>query len=81
MDAIKKTVNAEHGDIPIIPYMTTGATDGRALRTGGIPTYGSIAIYSRGEDNFAHGLNERVLVKSFFDALEHWHILIKELSQ
>ena len=26
MDAIK-TVNAEHGDIPIIPYMTTGATD------------------------------------------------------
>ena len=81
MDAIRKTVNAEYGDIPIIPYMTTGATDGRALRTGGIPTYGSIAIYSRGEDNFAHGLNERVLVKSFFDALEHWHILIKELTQ
>ncbi len=81
MDAIRKTVNAEYGDIPVIPYMTTGATDGRALRTGGIPTYGSIAIYSRGEDNFAHGLNERVLVRSFFDALEHWYILIKELTQ
>ena len=81
MDALRKTVHAQYPDLPIIPYMTTGATDGRALRAGGIPTYGSIALFSRGEDNFAHGLNERVLVKSFFDALEHWDILIKELSQ
>ena len=81
MDALRKTVHAQYPDLPIIPYMTTGATDGRALRAGGIPTYGSIAFFSRGEDNFAHGLNERVLVKSFFDALEHWDILIKELSK
>ena len=81
MDALRKTVHAQYPDPPIIPYMTTGATDGRALRAGGIPTYGSIAFFSRGEDNFAHGLNERVLVKSFFDALEHWDILIKELSK
>ena len=81
MDALRKAVHAQYPDLPVIPYMTTGATDGRALRAGGIPTYGSIALFSRGEDNFAHGLNERVLVKSFFDALEHWQILIHELSQ
>ena len=81
MDALKTTVHAQFPDLPIIPYMTTGATDGRALRAGGIPTYGSIALFGRSEDSFAHGLNERILVKSFFDALEHWKILIHELSE
>jgi len=81
MAAIKKAVHAQFPDLPIIPYMTTGATDGRALRAGGIPTYGTTGQFSRAEDSFAHGLNERVLVKSFFDALEHWRIVIHELSQ
>jgi acetylornithine deacetylase/succinyl-diaminopimelate desuccinylase-like protein len=81
MAAIKKAVHAQFPDLPIIPYMTTGATDGRALRAGGIPTYGTTGQFARAEDSFAHGLNERVLVKSFFDALEHWRIVIHELSQ
>ena len=81
MAAIKKAVHAQFPDLPIIPYMTTGATDGRALRAGGIPTYGSTGQFARAEDSFAHGLNERVLVKSFFDALEHWQIVIHELSE
>lgn len=81
MAAIQKAVHTQFPDLPIIPYMTTGATDGRALRAGGIPTYGSTGQFARAEDSFAHGLNERVLVKSFFDALEHWQIVIHELSQ
>lgn len=80
VDAISKSVHALYPDLPIIPSMTTGATDGRTLRANGIPTYGSIALFSRAEDSFSHGLNERVLVKSFFDALEHWHIVIHELA-
>lgn len=80
MDAIAKAVHASHPDIPIIPYMTTGATDGRALRAAGIPTYGSTGLFSRAEDSFAHGLNERVLVRSFFEAIDHWTILMKELA-
>ena len=80
MDAIAKAVHAQYPELPIIPYMTTGATDGRALRAAGIPTYGSTGLFTRAEDSFAHGLNERVLVKSFFQALEHWSIVIRELS-
>jgi len=80
VDAISKGVHSIYPGLPIIPSMSTGATDGRTLRANGIPTYGSIAIFGRSEDNFAHGLNERVPVKSFFDALEHWHVVIKELA-
>ena len=80
VDAIATAVHAVYPDLPIIPSMTTGATDGRELRANGIPTYGSIALFRRAEDRFSHGLNERVLVKSFFEALDHWHIVIHELA-
>ena len=80
LDAIGKAVHAVYPDLPIVPYMTTGATDGRALRAAGIPTYGSTGLFSRAEDSFAHGLNERVLVRSFFDAIDHWTIVIEELA-
>ncbi len=80
VDAISKAVHAIYPGIPIIPNMSTGATDGRTLRLAGIPTYGSIAIFGRAEDAFSHGLNERVRVKSFFDALDHWQIVIHELA-
>jgi acetylornithine deacetylase/succinyl-diaminopimelate desuccinylase-like protein len=80
IDAITKAVHDTYPDLPIIPYMTTGATDGRALRAAGIPTYGTTGSFSRSEDSFAHGLNERVRVKSFYDALEHWKRVITELA-
>ena len=80
MAAIREAVHAEYPDLQIIPYMTTGATDGRALRAAGIPTYGSTGLFARSEDSFAHGLNERVLVRSFYQALEHWAIVMQELA-
>ena len=80
MAAIREAVHAAYPDLQIIPYMTTGATDGRALRAAGIPTYGSTGLFSRSEDSFAHGLNERVLVRSFYQALEHWAIVMQELA-
>ncbi len=80
LDAIAEAVHSVYPDLPIIPYMTTGATDGRALRAAGIPTYGTTGMFGRTEDSFAHGLNERVLVSSFFDALEHWTVVIRTLA-
>lgn len=80
IDAIATAVHAENPDLPIIPYMTTGATDGRALRAVGIPTYGTTGGFGRAGDGFAHGLNERVRISSFYGALEHWKIVIEELA-
>lgn len=80
MAAIRSAVEADFPDLPIIPYMTTGATDGREMRAAGIPTYGTTGLFSRSEDSFAHGLNERVLVRSFYAAIEHWTRVLTELA-
>ena len=80
MAAIRNAVEADYPDLPIIPYMTTGATDGREMRAAGIPTYGTTGLFSRSEDSFSHGLNERVLVRSFYGAIEHWPRVLKELA-
>jgi carboxypeptidase PM20D1 len=65
---------------PVIPYMAPYATDGAFIRRSGIPTYGTIGLFFKPGDDFSHGLNERVPIKSFFDALEYWHTVIRELG-
>lgn len=79
--AIARAVEDRHPGIPVIPFMTPGATDGKHFRAAGIPTYGVGARFSRpGENSFAHGLNERVRADSFFESLDYWPRLIKLLA-
>ena len=66
--------------IPVVPVMATGATDGWYLRAAGIPTYGVSGLFGDMDDSRAHGRDERVLIKSFFDAHEFLYRLVKELS-
>jgi acetylornithine deacetylase/succinyl-diaminopimelate desuccinylase-like protein len=56
--------------LPVIPEMSTGASDGVYLNVAGIPTYGVSGIFVDEDDIRAHGRDERVLVKSFYDALD-----------
>jgi carboxypeptidase PM20D1 len=65
---------------PVIPYMAPYATDGNVIRRHGIPTYGTIGLFLKPGEDFAHGLNERVPVRSFFDALEYWHAVMTQLG-
>ncbi|MFK8012206.1 MAG: M20/M25/M40 family metallo-hydrolase, partial [Marinicellaceae bacterium] len=78
--AITKAVHSRYPNIPIIPAMVPWGTDGKILRANGIPTYGVSGMFIRDEDSFAHGLNERMPVKSFFSALDHWYIILHELT-
>ena len=80
VDAVTKAVHVIHPDIPIIPQMSSGATDGMHIRAAGIPTYGVGGVFMREDDRFSHGLNERVPVRAFYDALEIWHMLLVELA-
>jgi acetylornithine deacetylase/succinyl-diaminopimelate desuccinylase-like protein len=66
--------------IPVVPVMGTGATDGRPLRQQGIPTYGVSGLFGDMDDSRAHGRDERMLIKSFFDGQEFLYRLVKELS-
>jgi acetylornithine deacetylase/succinyl-diaminopimelate desuccinylase-like protein len=65
---------------PVIPVMSAGATDGSFLRNAGIPTYGHSGLAGDIADNRAHGRDERVLVKSYFEGLEYLYRLVKALS-
>src|SRR4051812_35321147 len=64
----------------ILPVMSTGATDGSYLRNAGIPTYGHSGLAGDINDIRAHGRDERVLIKSFYEGNEYLYRLVKELS-
>jgi len=50
--------------VPLVPTMSTGATDGIYLEAVGIPTYGAPGIWANPDLNGIHGLNEHLEVAS-----------------
>ncbi len=77
--AIEKTAAEVWPGAPVISVMVPGSTDGRALRSAGIPTYGHSG--RAGDEERAHGKDERVSVKSFFESTEYLYRLVKRLSE
>jgi len=78
---VSDATHAHYGDVPVIPYMAAYGTDGKETRIAGLDTYGVSGLFMRNEDMFAHGLNERVPVRSFFTALDYWHQIMTELGR
>lgn len=68
------------GDIPVIPTMSTGATDGKYMRAAGIPTFGISGLFSEAGENNAHGRDEKMRVKSFYEGLSFLDQLVRRLS-
>lgn len=80
MGPVERLTKELFGDIPVIPTMSTGATDGRYLRAVDIPTFGVSGLFGDPNDARAHGRDERVLVKSYFDGQEFLYRLVRELT-
>jgi acetylornithine deacetylase/succinyl-diaminopimelate desuccinylase-like protein len=80
LSAIDKTSAEFWPGAPVVPVMSSGATDGSFLRNAGIPTYGHSGLAGDVDDVRAHGKDERVLAKSFFDGQEYLYRLVKRLS-
>ncbi|MBV8069816.1 MAG: M20/M25/M40 family metallo-hydrolase [Acidobacteriaceae bacterium] len=66
--------------VPVLPVLLTGATDGLYLRSAGIPTYGVQGFFYERDDNRAHGRDERILVRSFYEGQTFLYDLVKALS-
>ena len=62
------------------PAMSTGATDGRFLNLGGIPTYGLTGMFGDPDGNGVHGLNERIRVRSLYDGRDFLYAVIKDYA-
>lgn len=81
MAALRKAIDARSPGLPISPMMEAGATDSMFFRALGIPSYGVGPVYLRADDDFAHGLNERVTVSSIAGGLAQWYVLLTELTK
>jgi acetylornithine deacetylase/succinyl-diaminopimelate desuccinylase-like protein len=69
------------GEMPIIPLMSTGATDSRFFRALGVPAFGVSGLFSDPTvDARAHGRDERMAVKSYYEGQEFLYRLTKALS-
>ncbi len=62
---------------PVIPALSTGATDGRFLTAAGIPTYGVTGMFVDPDGNGVHGLNERERVRTLYKSRDFLYQLIK----
>ena len=78
--AVEGVTKEMWGDIPVIQLMQGGATDAIPWRNAGIPAYGISGLMVDPDDLRLHGRDERVLVKSFYDALEFTTRLVKRLT-
>jgi acetylornithine deacetylase/succinyl-diaminopimelate desuccinylase-like protein len=63
--------------VPLIPSMSTGATDGIFLEAIGIPVYGAPGGWGDPDGNGVHGLNERRSVRSLYVGRDFLTDLVK----
>ncbi len=67
--------------VPVLPTMSTGATDGLYLAAVGIPTYGVPSVWVDPDGNGTHGLNERIEAKALYTARDYLFDLVKALAK
>jgi acetylornithine deacetylase/succinyl-diaminopimelate desuccinylase-like protein len=63
--------------VPLIPSMSTGATDAIFMGLVGMPVYGIPGIWSEPNSSGVHGLNERVAVNALYTGRDFMTDLVK----
>ena len=75
--AITQSIRKRYPGVAVTPYLESGGTDGMVYRTAGIPTWATSGVFIKPNEMFAHGLDERIPAKSFYDGLDHiWDLAL-----
>ena len=77
---LKKVVAEMWPGIPVIPTMSTGASDGVYTNAAGMPTYGVSGEQYDRDDVRAHGKDERVAVESFARGVDFYYVFLKGVT-
>ncbi|WP_374127183.1 M20/M25/M40 family metallo-hydrolase [Sphingomonas sp. 28-62-11] len=77
MDPARKLAAKHFPGVPLLPLMSTGATDGIFLQAIGIPVYGAPGIFIDPDGNGTHGLNERLKIESLYAGRDYLFDLVK----
>jgi acetylornithine deacetylase/succinyl-diaminopimelate desuccinylase-like protein len=82
MEPVARITRELFGNVPVIPVMSTGATDSRFFRQRGVPAFGVSGLFlDPTVDARAHGRDERMRVQSFYEGQEFLYRLTKALTQ
>jgi acetylornithine deacetylase/succinyl-diaminopimelate desuccinylase-like protein len=80
MSAIEKITAAMWPGAPVIPTMSTGASDSVYTNGAGMPSYGVSGIAIETNDVRAHGQDERLPIDAFYRGVDFYYRLVKTLS-
>ncbi len=73
-----KTLAAKYfPGVPMVPMMSTGATDAVFFGKIGMPVYGAPGIMLEQDLNGIHGLDERIRVSSLYQGRDYLFDLVK----
>ena len=81
LESVEALVEESWPGIPVIPEMSTGATDGLFVRNAGIPVYGVAGWLINLDDIRSHGLDEKIGIRQFHEGTKFWYRMLKEFSQ
>jgi acetylornithine deacetylase/succinyl-diaminopimelate desuccinylase-like protein len=81
VDAVTATVRERFPGVDVVPGMSAGASDSMYFRNAGVPSYGVDPTFSKPDDTFAHGLNEKLRASEVPAALDFWHSLLTRLTR
>ena len=80
IQALQKVTQQMWPGIPVIPDMSTGASDDVHTDAAGIPSYDISGEAIDRDDIRAHGKDERIRVVSFYRAVDFYYRFLRELT-
>ena len=80
LEAVTDLTKKMWGNIPVIPTMSTGASDGAYLRGAGIPTFGVSGLFMQPGESNVHGRDEKMRVKSFYEGLDFLDQVVRRIT-
>jgi len=81
LKAVTDVTNEMWPGVATVPIMVMGATDGRYLRSAGIPCYGVQGFFMDRDDIRFHGRDERLGVQSFYEGQAFLYELVVRLAK
>jgi acetylornithine deacetylase/succinyl-diaminopimelate desuccinylase-like protein len=77
---LEKVVKEMWPGTPVVPTMSTGASDGIYTNAAGLPTYGISGTSEERGDHRSHGKDERMKAESFYEGVEFYYRYLKAVT-
>lgn len=78
---LRRVVHEMWPGVPVVPSMSTGASDSIITMGAGIPSYGVSGMGVDFDDDRAHGRDERIRTEAFYQGVEFRYLYMKALTK